>query len=296
MVNNNIIIFAPWSQDSGSVFQAKKPGCPPRVWPVHRRTGFPAKSEEGSCWCTEGGSSSGGRSARPWGNQERHRWGIFCSLFPLFSLKPGDEEWFLISIQMRSQQLLLQGTVCSQRDLSWRGQQPGWMSKVSISTCLSNESFEGTSNQWVWSVFLKNPSWSAQIFQYTPQGCPATCIIYNSWSNVALSLSTCFILLVSGCCFCMSVIFWHGCTLIPLSHLCFLPFFCVEQVPIVAVTTAGCGIRALTAMYGSILGLQKLRVLDCVSYISGSSGTTWWGVILILFFGSCCVKQNPCFV
>lgn len=51
--------------------------------------------------------------------------------------------------------------------------------------------------------------------------------------------------------------------------------FCVEQVPIVAVTTAGCGIRALTAMYGSIFGLQKSRILDCVSYISGSSGTTW---------------------
>uniref|UniRef100_A0A8C5IYC4 Phospholipase A2 n=1 Tax=Junco hyemalis TaxID=40217 RepID=A0A8C5IYC4_JUNHY len=48
-----------------------------------------------------------------------------------------------------------------------------------------------------------------------------------------------------------------------------------HEVPIVAVTTAGCGIRALTAMYGSILGLQKLRVLDCISYISGSSGTTW---------------------
>ncbi|NWS71987.1 PA24E phospholipase, partial [Crotophaga sulcirostris] len=48
-----------------------------------------------------------------------------------------------------------------------------------------------------------------------------------------------------------------------------------HEVPIVAVTTAGCGIRALTAMYGSILGLQKLRVLDCVSYICGSSGTTW---------------------
>ncbi|NXT22856.1 PA24E phospholipase, partial [Syrrhaptes paradoxus] len=48
-----------------------------------------------------------------------------------------------------------------------------------------------------------------------------------------------------------------------------------NEVPIVAVTTAGCGIRALTGMYGSILGLQKLRVLDCVSYISGSSGTTW---------------------
>uniref|UniRef100_A0A672TNN0 Phospholipase A2 n=1 Tax=Strigops habroptila TaxID=2489341 RepID=A0A672TNN0_STRHB len=48
-----------------------------------------------------------------------------------------------------------------------------------------------------------------------------------------------------------------------------------HEVPIVAVTTAGCGIRALTGMYGSILGLQKLRVLDCISYISGSSGTTW---------------------
>uniref|UniRef100_A0A8C3LDA2 Phospholipase A2 n=1 Tax=Chrysolophus pictus TaxID=9089 RepID=A0A8C3LDA2_CHRPC len=48
-----------------------------------------------------------------------------------------------------------------------------------------------------------------------------------------------------------------------------------HEVPIVAVTTAGCGIRALTGMYGSMLGLQKLRVLDCVSYISGSSGTTW---------------------
>ncbi|NXU79039.1 PA24E phospholipase, partial [Oreotrochilus melanogaster] len=48
-----------------------------------------------------------------------------------------------------------------------------------------------------------------------------------------------------------------------------------DEVPIVAVTTTGCGVRALTAMYGSILGLQKLRLLDCISYISGSSGTTW---------------------
>ncbi|KAG6935616.1 cytosolic phospholipase A2 epsilon-like, partial [Chelydra serpentina] len=48
-----------------------------------------------------------------------------------------------------------------------------------------------------------------------------------------------------------------------------------HEVPVVAVTTTGGGIRALTAMYGSILGLQKLNVLDCVSYITGSSGTTW---------------------
>lgn len=43
--------------------------------------------------------------------------------------------------------------------------------------------------------------------------------------------SMCFILLVSGCCFCMSVIFWHGCTLILLSHLCFLPFFVLNRCP-----------------------------------------------------------------
>ncbi|XP_074854962.1 cytosolic phospholipase A2 epsilon-like [Carettochelys insculpta] len=48
-----------------------------------------------------------------------------------------------------------------------------------------------------------------------------------------------------------------------------------HEVPVVAVSTTGSGIRALTAMYGSILGLQKLNVLDCVSYITGSSGTTW---------------------
>uniref|UniRef100_A0A8C8SXQ2 Phospholipase A2 n=1 Tax=Pelusios castaneus TaxID=367368 RepID=A0A8C8SXQ2_9SAUR len=48
-----------------------------------------------------------------------------------------------------------------------------------------------------------------------------------------------------------------------------------HEVPVVAVTTTGGGIRALTAMYGSILGLQKLNVLDCISYITGSSGTTW---------------------
>lgn len=106
----------------------------------------------------------------------------------------------------------------------------------------------------------------------------------------------CFILLVSGCCFCISVIFGVICALMPLFHLYFMLFFCIKQVPVVAVTTAGCGIRALTAMYGSILGLQKLRVLDCISYISGSSGTTWWGIVLILLFGFCCVKKSLCSV
>ncbi|KFW74980.1 Cytosolic phospholipase A2 epsilon, partial [Manacus vitellinus] len=50
---------------------------------------------------------------------------------------------------------------------------------------------------------------------------------------------------------------------------------CVEQVPVVAITTTGGGTRSLTAMYGSLLGLQKLNLLDCISYIGGLSGTTW---------------------
>ncbi|KAJ6667275.1 hypothetical protein lerEdw1_017253 [Lerista edwardsae] len=48
-----------------------------------------------------------------------------------------------------------------------------------------------------------------------------------------------------------------------------------SEVPVVAVTTTGSGMRALTAMYGTLWGLQRLKLLDCISYITGSSGTTW---------------------
>ncbi|XP_050191262.1 cytosolic phospholipase A2 epsilon-like [Myiozetetes cayanensis] len=48
-----------------------------------------------------------------------------------------------------------------------------------------------------------------------------------------------------------------------------------EQVPVVAVVTAAGGVRSMTAMFGSLLALQELGVLDCVSYISGLSATTW---------------------
>uniref|UniRef100_A0A8B9S5Q8 Phospholipase A2 n=1 Tax=Apteryx owenii TaxID=8824 RepID=A0A8B9S5Q8_APTOW len=48
-----------------------------------------------------------------------------------------------------------------------------------------------------------------------------------------------------------------------------------HEVPVVAITTTGGGTRSLTAMYGSLLGLQKLNLLDCISYIAGLSGTTW---------------------
>ncbi|XP_061467308.1 cytosolic phospholipase A2 epsilon-like [Rhineura floridana] len=48
-----------------------------------------------------------------------------------------------------------------------------------------------------------------------------------------------------------------------------------HEVPVVAVTTTGGGMRALAATYGTLWGLQRMKLLDCVSYITGSSGTTW---------------------
>uniref|UniRef100_A0A8C2TRB4 Phospholipase A2 n=1 Tax=Coturnix japonica TaxID=93934 RepID=A0A8C2TRB4_COTJA len=48
-----------------------------------------------------------------------------------------------------------------------------------------------------------------------------------------------------------------------------------DEVPVVAIMTTGGGTRALTAMYAHLLSVQDLNVLDCVSYITGLSGTTW---------------------
>ncbi|NXD65526.1 PA24E phospholipase, partial [Eolophus roseicapillus] len=47
------------------------------------------------------------------------------------------------------------------------------------------------------------------------------------------------------------------------------------QVPVIAVMTTGGGTRALTSLLGNLLGLQKLGLLDVISYITGSSGSTW---------------------
>ncbi|KAL7992419.1 hypothetical protein Chor_016675 [Crotalus horridus] len=52
-------------------------------------------------------------------------------------------------------------------------------------------------------------------------------------------------------------------------------FSLIEQVPVVAMTTTGAGMRALTALYGTLWGLQRTKLLDCISYLTGSSGTTW---------------------
>ncbi|NWS98267.1 PA24E phospholipase, partial [Mionectes macconnelli] len=48
-----------------------------------------------------------------------------------------------------------------------------------------------------------------------------------------------------------------------------------DEVPVVAIMTTGGGTRALTAMYAHLLSVQEMGVLDCVSYITGLSGTTW---------------------
>ncbi|RMC00530.1 hypothetical protein DUI87_23144 [Hirundo rustica rustica] len=48
-----------------------------------------------------------------------------------------------------------------------------------------------------------------------------------------------------------------------------------HETPVVAVMTTGGGMRSLTALYGSLRGLKKLNVLDCATYLTGLSGTTW---------------------
>ncbi|KAJ6667319.1 hypothetical protein lerEdw1_017297 [Lerista edwardsae] len=48
-----------------------------------------------------------------------------------------------------------------------------------------------------------------------------------------------------------------------------------HQVPVVAVMATGGGARAMSALYGHLLALQKLKLLDCVTYLTGASGSTW---------------------
>ncbi|XP_049637543.1 cytosolic phospholipase A2 delta [Suncus etruscus] len=48
-----------------------------------------------------------------------------------------------------------------------------------------------------------------------------------------------------------------------------------DEVPIVGIAATGGGARAMTSLYGHVLALQKLGLLDCVTYFSGTSGSTW---------------------
>ncbi|NWJ10046.1 PA24B phospholipase, partial [Crypturellus undulatus] len=48
-----------------------------------------------------------------------------------------------------------------------------------------------------------------------------------------------------------------------------------HEVPVIAVMATGGGLRAMSAMFGHLAALQKLNLLDCVTYITGASGSTW---------------------
>ncbi|XP_036041018.1 cytosolic phospholipase A2 epsilon isoform X1 [Onychomys torridus] len=50
---------------------------------------------------------------------------------------------------------------------------------------------------------------------------------------------------------------------------------CEDEVPLIAIMATGGGTRSMVAMYGHLLGLQKLNLLDCSTYITGLSGATW---------------------
>uniref|UniRef100_A0ACB8G4G5 Uncharacterized protein n=1 Tax=Sphaerodactylus townsendi TaxID=933632 RepID=A0ACB8G4G5_9SAUR len=47
------------------------------------------------------------------------------------------------------------------------------------------------------------------------------------------------------------------------------------KVPVVAVMATGGGVRAMSGLCGHLHALQKLNLLDCVTYITGTSGSTW---------------------
>ncbi|CAH6788034.1 Jmjd7 [Phodopus roborovskii] len=48
-----------------------------------------------------------------------------------------------------------------------------------------------------------------------------------------------------------------------------------DEIPVIAVMATGGGIRAMTSLYGQLAGLRELGLLDCISYITGASGSTW---------------------
>nr|XP_045012930.1 cytosolic phospholipase A2 delta [Jaculus jaculus] len=48
-----------------------------------------------------------------------------------------------------------------------------------------------------------------------------------------------------------------------------------DEVPVVGIMAEGGGARAMISLYGHLVALQKLGLLDCVTYFSGISGSTW---------------------
>ena len=55
------------------------------------------------------------------------------------------------------------------------------------------------------------------------------------------------------------------------------------QTPTVAIIGSGGGYRAAMALSGAMKALQDIGILDCVTYISGVSGSTWLYFKIILY-------------
>lgn len=49
-----------------------------------------------------------------------------------------------------------------------------------------------------------------------------------------------------------------------------------KQVPIIGVLGSGGGFRAMTCLSGAVKALQEQGILDCATYISGLSGSSWY--------------------
>ncbi|NXK77279.1 PA24B phospholipase, partial [Amazona guildingii] len=58
-----------------------------------------------------------------------------------------------------------------------------------------------------------------------------------------------------------------------------------HEVPVIAVMATGGGLRAMSAMFGHLIALQKLNLLDCVTYVTGASGSTWCVYQIRFVFG-----------
>ncbi|XP_061445364.1 cytosolic phospholipase A2 gamma isoform X2 [Rhineura floridana] len=49
----------------------------------------------------------------------------------------------------------------------------------------------------------------------------------------------------------------------------------VDNIPTIAILAAGGAVRAMIALYGTLVELKKHNLLDCVMYLGGVSGSTW---------------------
>ncbi|XP_007437767.1 cytosolic phospholipase A2 beta-like [Python bivittatus] len=48
-----------------------------------------------------------------------------------------------------------------------------------------------------------------------------------------------------------------------------------DEVPVIGLIATGGGIRAMSGLYAHLSALQKLNLLDCITYITTASGSTW---------------------